>query len=64
MFDTLEPKMFKPLSFLIIFPLALLLLLLPMILRAGISDFSKGALIGILLGLALIALVKGKKKAR
>ena len=56
--------MFKPLSFLIIFPLALLLLLLPLILRAGISDFSKGALIGILLGLALIALVKGKKKAR
>ncbi|CAM3852626.1 hypothetical protein LIHA111178_12060 [Litorimonas haliclonae] len=56
--------MFQKSAFLGLFPLALLLCLSPIIFASDISDLSKGAVIGVFLGLALPALIKGKRKAR
>ncbi len=48
----------------VLIPVLLLLCLFPLLMRSGISDLSKGAIIGGFLGLALLALIKGKRKAR
>jgi len=56
--------MSKKSAFHALLPIILLLTLSPMIFSSGISDFSKGATVGIFLGLALLGLFKGSKKAR
>lgn len=56
--------MSKKTTLLVLLPIILLLTLSPMIFSSGISDFSKGATVGIFLGLTLLGLVKGIKKAR
>lgn len=48
----------------VIIPILLLLALSPVVFSSGISDLSKGVVIGLFLGLALLALLKGKRKAR
>lgn len=48
----------------VLLPVLLLLCLLPLLMQSEISDLPKGAIIGGFLGLALLALIKGKRKAR
>jgi len=56
--------MFQKSALIVVLPLALLLCLSPLIFTSGISDLSKGAVVGVFLGLALLALIKSKRKAR
>ena len=56
--------MFQKSALIVVGPLALLLCLSPIILASGISDLSKGAVVGIFLGFILLGLIKHEKKTR
>lgn len=48
----------------VLLPVLLLLTFIPVLIGSEISDLSKGAIIGVFLGVALLTLMKTKRKAR
>jgi len=56
--------MFQKSALIVVLPLALLLCLSPIIFTSGISDLSKGAVVGIFLGFILLGLIMRQKKTR